>query len=182
MQMKRLLEIGLGCNMRYGPGASAKIWKRMFPDVDVHFVEYDQSCIQKYERHILRDNYAVHVGSQDDSFFLENFKANHKFADVIIDDGGHKNSQILISFFALWPIISTSGGVYFVEDFGESAYWWHYLDSQPISEPGTERLGTAHYQFIELVAHLFCHLFVRKYCIDFDAIECHMDICMFRKH
>ena len=35
--------------------------------------------------------------------------------DIIIDDGGHKNTQILKSFQALWPILKR-GGSYFIED------------------------------------------------------------------
>lgn len=35
--------------------------------------------------------------------------------DVIIDDGGHKNSQIGHSFDVLWPLVR-NGGVYVIED------------------------------------------------------------------
>ena len=34
-QSIRFLEIGLGCNMNYGPGGSVKIWKELFNENDV---------------------------------------------------------------------------------------------------------------------------------------------------
>lgn len=36
-QKLKILEIGLGCNMNYGPGASAKLWKEYFPNSEVWF-------------------------------------------------------------------------------------------------------------------------------------------------
>lgn len=31
----KMLEIGLGCNMNYGPGHSYKTWLEFFPNVDM---------------------------------------------------------------------------------------------------------------------------------------------------
>lgn len=33
----KILEIGLGCDMGYGPGASAKLWRKYFPESEVWF-------------------------------------------------------------------------------------------------------------------------------------------------
>lgn len=33
--IRKMLEIGLGCNMNYGPGASAHIWRDYFPNTDI---------------------------------------------------------------------------------------------------------------------------------------------------
>jgi len=63
-------------------------------------------------------HYTVHLGDQADSKFLEALKLGlgpNSVADIVIDDGGHANHQILKSFFALWPIVRP-GGFYFVED------------------------------------------------------------------
>ena len=35
--------------------------------------------------------------------------------DAVIDDGGHKNSQLAATFLAFWPEVRP-GGVYFLED------------------------------------------------------------------
>jgi hypothetical protein len=36
-----MLEIGLGCDMQYGPGASATLWRSYFPEADLWFAEYN---------------------------------------------------------------------------------------------------------------------------------------------
>ncbi len=40
-----ILEIGLGCGMEYGAGASAYVWRNYLgPQADIHFIEYDKNC------------------------------------------------------------------------------------------------------------------------------------------
>jgi hypothetical protein len=40
-----ILEIGLGCDMKLGPGASAYLWRNYLgPQADIHFIEYDKNC------------------------------------------------------------------------------------------------------------------------------------------
>ncbi len=40
-----ILEIGLGCRMHYGPGASAYLWRNYLgPQADIHFIEYNKKC------------------------------------------------------------------------------------------------------------------------------------------
>lgn len=40
-----LLEIGLGCGMPYGPGASAYVWRTYLGHrAQIYFIEYDQVC------------------------------------------------------------------------------------------------------------------------------------------
>jgi hypothetical protein len=40
-----ILEIGLGCGMSYGPGASAYLWRTYLgPLASIHFLEYDRGC------------------------------------------------------------------------------------------------------------------------------------------
>ena len=137
------LEIGLGCNMGYGPGHSAKIWIEMFNNVE--FIEYDRNCTLKYQTKIANDGYVVHIGSQEDVIFLEELKQSKRWndlgVDIIIDDGGHYNKQMIISFLSLWPILNDNG-LYFIEDFQESAYIKNYLDSKPITFWGKEQPGT----------------------------------------
>jgi hypothetical protein len=45
LQVKKILEIGLGCDMAYGPGASAKVWRELFPDAVVWFAEFNEECV-----------------------------------------------------------------------------------------------------------------------------------------
>ena len=44
----KMLEIGLGCNMNYGPGASVALWRKWFgAGLELHEMEYDRGCAQK---------------------------------------------------------------------------------------------------------------------------------------
>jgi hypothetical protein len=112
----KLLEIGLGCNMNYGPGASAQIWRQMFPNADIYFVEYDENCVRKWQSHITSLNIQVFIGSQSDIVLLKQVIANGPY-DIIIDDGGHSDRQMLTSLFTLIEANSVAqGGLYIVED------------------------------------------------------------------
>jgi len=45
----RLLEIGLGCGMPLGTGASALTWREYLgPNADIHIIEFDKTCGQKW--------------------------------------------------------------------------------------------------------------------------------------
>lgn len=45
-----LLEIGLGCDISYGPGASALLWREYLgPRARVHFLEYDEKCARAWQ-------------------------------------------------------------------------------------------------------------------------------------
>jgi hypothetical protein len=48
-----LLEIGLGCEMIYGPGASAYLWRHYFGNrANIHFIEFNQNCGKEwYKNH-----------------------------------------------------------------------------------------------------------------------------------
>ena len=40
-----LLEIGLGCGMHYGPGASAHVWRHYLGSrANIYFLEFDRAC------------------------------------------------------------------------------------------------------------------------------------------
>ena len=45
----KFLEIGLGCDMFYGPGASVKVWQKLFPQADMWEAEFDGACVKKSE-------------------------------------------------------------------------------------------------------------------------------------
>jgi hypothetical protein len=44
----KMLEIGLGCNMGYGPGKSYYTWLEFLPNVDLYYIEYDKECVEKW--------------------------------------------------------------------------------------------------------------------------------------
>lgn len=45
----KMLEIGLGCNMGYGPGASYYLWLEYLPNVELYYIEYDAACAEKWK-------------------------------------------------------------------------------------------------------------------------------------
>lgn len=114
----KFLEIGLGCDMEYGPGASAALWKRLFKDREVELweAEHNAVCVAESQRKGQLDGISALTGDQSDVNVLRKWIAESggKF-DVIIDDGGHRNDMILNSLQALWPELNP-GGWYFVED------------------------------------------------------------------
>ncbi|CAB9503026.1 2'-O-methyltransferase [Seminavis robusta] len=112
----KFLEIGLGCNMEYGAGASVKVWKDLFPEADLWEAEYDGECVQKAKAKGQLDGLHPLVGDQADEGVLNQWiqESGGKF-DIIIDDGGHSNCQMSNSFDKLWPEL-LPGGLYFIED------------------------------------------------------------------
>ena len=123
------LEIGLGCDMRYGPGKSLSLWEEYFThrDARVSFLEVDGDCVKNHD--IKLRNGTIFVGSQEDESVLQNIAAEgHAFGgyDVIVDDGGHTMKQQLASLRVLWPAVS-SGGLYVIEDLQTSYAPYVYL-------------------------------------------------------
>lgn len=114
----KFLEIGLGCDMSYGPGASVKVWKQMFEgrNVDIWEAEFNADCVDKAKAAGQLDGINTLTGDQADPEVLKRWidESGRKF-DVIIDDGGHKNDQVLKSLHALWPQLNPDGN-YFIED------------------------------------------------------------------
>ncbi|KAL7537659.1 hypothetical protein ACHAXR_007984 [Thalassiosira sp. AJA248-18] len=112
----KMLEIGLGCDMNYEPGASVALWRKLFPQADLWEAEYNATCVDLATKQGKLDGFNVLVGDQGNDQTLDSWieKSGGEF-DVIIDDGGHQNCQIMASFIKLWPTVKP-GGLYFIED------------------------------------------------------------------
>ena len=112
----RLFEIGLGCDMKYGPGTSARLWRSLLPETELWEADVNGRCVEKHRESLLQLGIHALVGNQSDSTVLREWmrQSGGEF-DAIIDDGGHKNSMILGTFDVLWPFVKP-GGVYFIED------------------------------------------------------------------
>jgi len=111
----KMLEIGLGCNMGYGPGASVALHKKLFPQAELWEAEYNAACVEKHRDGTLKGINLL-TGDQGADTVLDGWieQSGGKF-DVVIDDGGHQNCQIWHSFLKLWPTVKP-GGLYFIED------------------------------------------------------------------
>jgi len=111
----KMLEIGLGCNMHYGPGASTAVWKELFPEAELWEAESNFQCVEKHRDDTLKGFYVL-TGDQGDDAVLDSWvELSGGNFDVVIDDGGHQNCQIWHSFLKLWPTVKP-GGLYFIED------------------------------------------------------------------
>lgn len=106
------------------------MWKTWFPSLDLHEMEYDGACVEKWSAQIHQlENVTVHVGDQSDRRALRALKervgiqpgerpwlqGKNQF-DIIIDDGGHYFNQITTSFDELFGAALKPGGLYVIED------------------------------------------------------------------
>jgi hypothetical protein len=112
----KLLEIGID------KGYSIKMWKEYFTKADIYAIDILDLT------HMAEDRVSVIVGSQNDTKFLEDLSDKHGPFDIIIDDGSHKNEDMMTSFVTLFPLLKP-GGMYIVEDL-HACYWpWVQKDT-----------------------------------------------------
>ena len=175
------MEIGLGCDMTYGPKKSLDLWDRYFThkDARIFFIEYDSICAEKLQHS--RPRVSVDGGDQGNTTFLNSFIEKHggNF-DIIVDDGGHRMGQQITSLVTLFPAL-ISGGLYFIEDMQTSylaQYGGGYLKEQTTIEY-IKRMIDAFYgqgtatEIIKLVRSIHCFhqlcLFIKKSGPDYVA-------------
>ena len=121
----KILEIGLGCDMHYEPGASASLWPKLLPKAEIWMAEHDAACVQESVKRGWLPGIHTLTGDQSDPAVQQRWIQESGGAfDAVIDDGGHSNWQIRSTFAALWPTIKP-GGFYFVEDMqaGRNSGW-----------------------------------------------------------
>lgn len=116
----RFLEIGLGC-AQPGKKKGVDIWASLFnrgPYRDeVTIVEMRKKCAQKMiAAGMIPKNISLLYGDQSNPEVVAQWAKDAPNLDIIIDDGGHSNKQILTSFTGLWDTALAPGGLYFIED------------------------------------------------------------------
>ena len=95
----KMLEIGLGCNMHYGPGASVWLWKELFPQAELWEAEFNGKCVEDSKARGQLDGFQTLVGDQGAPKVLDRWLQESKGNfDVVIDDGGHTQCQIWTTF------------------------------------------------------------------------------------
>jgi len=100
-----ILEIGVQ------NGGSSHMWRNYFGNrCNVYGIDIDDTC-KKFET----DWFKVYIGDQSNILFLNKIKKECPKFDIIIDDGGHRSKQMIISFEELFDHLKY-GGVYWVED------------------------------------------------------------------
>jgi hypothetical protein len=123
----KFLEVGLGCDMGYGPGASVKLWKKLFPQAELWEAEFNEACVNKSRANGQLEGIHTLVGDQENNTVLDTWieQSNGGHFDVIVDDGGHHNCQIYHTFLKFWPLLNP-GGLYFIEDL-QAGRWGNYM-------------------------------------------------------
>ena len=111
----KVLEIGV-----YN-GGSLYMWNNYFPGSRIIGIDIDPYT-KRWEE--LDKNIRVEIGDQCDKDFLQKIVDEEGPFDLIIDDAGHENHQIITSFEFLFPHL-VEGGTYVVEDTFAS-YWPGY--------------------------------------------------------
>lgn len=102
--------------MMYGPGASAALWKELFPHAELWQAESDADCVVHARSRGMLTSVNVVIGDQASRQAVTSWVAETGGKlDVVIDDGGHHNSEQQTSFDVLWPHVAP-GGLYFIED------------------------------------------------------------------
>lgn len=105
----KLLEIGVG------GGEGIQMWLEYFLDGEIFGTDVNADT-NPWDRPGKNGRYTFVQGSQSDPTFWRCFLADHGGDwDIIVDDGGHANDQIITSFRELWPVLK-SGGFYCIED------------------------------------------------------------------
>lgn len=100
-----VLEIGVHS------GGSLEMWRHYFgPKCKVYGVDLEPAC-KKYENEYTK----IFLGDQEDRGFWKVFKKRVPVVDIVIDNGGHKDAQQIVTLEALLPHLSP-GGVYLCED------------------------------------------------------------------
>lgn len=108
----RILEIGVG------GGESIATWLEYFRNALVYGVDIvADTNMWNDTKGSPSERYTFTQGDQSSSAFWKEFTGKHGTFDVIIDDGGHFNDQIITTFCELWFVLNR-GGLYCIEDLG----------------------------------------------------------------
>jgi len=92
-------------------GGSLEMWRDYFgPKAHIYGVDIEPDC-KAYER----DGVKVFIGDQADRSFWKQFCTKVPKLDIVIDDGGHKYEQQVVSLEELLPHLRP-GGIYLCED------------------------------------------------------------------
>jgi len=166
----KMLEIGLGCNMVYGPGHSLTVWNRYFKTngLELHSIEVEKACAAMWIPRIT--DATIHVGSQNNVTFLGEViaKTGGQF-DLVVDDGGHTMNQQKTSFATLFDTVRP-GGFYIIEDL-QTSFRPEFIDENPTTLDWIKTLLDAFYkpnEFPSYVQNIF-------------SFECYHEICIFVK-
>jgi hypothetical protein len=119
----RVLEIGV-----YRGGGLELLRHFLGPEPRIVGIDIDEAA-----RDAVGGRYPIEMGDQEDPGFLRGVAEKHGPFDIVIDDGGHRMRQQIVSVETLFPGLN-DGGTYVVED-SHTSYWPEYGDPERSDEP-----------------------------------------------
>ena len=109
-------------------GASAAAFSKYFPESTIYCLDVNISNFKYYSKKINVFGLDISQKKMINKFYNKiKITESDKFFDIIIDDGSHKLSDILIAFKYLFKNLNNSG-VYVIEDFKFPNYFDHLKD------------------------------------------------------
>lgn len=100
---KTLLEIGVF------KGDSLRTWQEVFPKCKVHGIDIDPRTKS------WSPDLSIFLGNQKNANFIDKVLTKIGLPDIVIDDGGHRRSEQIVSLSYIFPKLS-EGAVYIIED------------------------------------------------------------------
>ena len=92
-------------------GGSLQMWKKYFgAGARIIGVDIDERC-----KAFAEDSVEVVIGDQADRALHAELRRRYPHVDIVIDDGGHKMDQQIVTFEELYPHVQPNG-VYLCED------------------------------------------------------------------
>ena len=88
----------------------------MLPNAELVTADVSRKCVKAAQGRGQLNGVQVLVGDQAKPSTLKRWRRTlGADLDAIVDDGGHRNTEISAAFDALWPLVAL-GGVYIIED------------------------------------------------------------------
>ena len=112
-----ILEIGIFY------GGSLELWNNYFENVNIYAIDVNPNV-----KNLISSipNVKLFIGDQGNREFLRSVISQiPEPIDIVIDDGGHRMNQQIISFEELYPKININSGIYLCED-THTSYWDEY--------------------------------------------------------
>ena len=149
-----VLEIGVHS------GGSLEMWRDYFgPNCRLYGVDIEEAC-----KSYANEQTEIFIGDQEDRNFWRDFKGRVPVLDVLIDDGGHKTGQQIVTIEEMLPHLRP-GGVYLCEDVhreykGFSAYMQGLVSNLNAKRRSTTGPGFAPTEFQAWISSVHLYPYV----------------------